>query len=341
MPMRIAEINDIASVASELTRGLRQRGHDVALFQPRLVGGGLPAFAKPVVAPARAAEWARVIAGVRRGRYDIAHIHYAYMGVVGILGRFPYVLHCHGTDVRDPASYTRPMVRQALCRARRVAVATPDLLAIVRPFRADATFIPNPIDVGVFAESTPVEEARGIYLCSALSRIKGAPILLDACRRLAELRPDIEVTAIAGGDLTPAFAELPNVHLLPRQARSALPALINRHAVVLGQMKLGILSMAELESMACGRPVIQRFDFGDAYDEAPPVVRALDGHDLAHEAIRLHDDARERATLGRESREWVRRFHALDRVSERVESLLQDALRMDPGEVVDQTGGAA
>lgn len=324
--MRIAEINDIASVASELARGLGARGHEVDLLQPRLAGGGLPAPVKPIVAPARALEWARVIRAVRRGRYDIAHIHYAYLGMLGVAGRFPYVLHCHGTDVRGPAAYTRPLVRRAVLGARRVLVATPDLLAIVRPLRADAEFLPNPIDTEAFAPATPAEDAKGVYLCSALSRIKGAPILLDACRRLAEARPEIKVTAVAGGELTPAFAELPNVHLVPRQPREALPALINRHAVVLGQMKLGILSMAELEAMACGRPVIQRFDYGDAYEAAPPVVRGLDGYDLAHEAIRLVDNAGERARLGIESREWVARFHALDRVAGRVERIFEDVL---------------
>ncbi|GAB4337208.1 MAG: hypothetical protein Kow0010_25260 [Dehalococcoidia bacterium] len=326
--MRIAEINDIASVATELARGLRERGHEVDLLQPRLLGGGLPAPVKPIVAPARAFEWARVIRAVRRGRYDIAHIHYAYLGILGVAGRFPYVLHCHGTDVRDPAAYTRPLVRRALRGARRVLVATPDLLDIVHGLRPDATFVPNPIDTETFAPRTPAEDARGVYLCSALSRIKGAPILLDACRRLADLRPDIGVTAIAGGELTPAFAELPNVHLLPRQPREALPALINRHALVLGQMKLG-LGMAELEAMACGRPVVMRFDYGDAYDAPPPVVRALDGHDLAHEAIRLHDDKAGRARIGLESRDWVARVHALDRVAGQVERILEEALEDD------------
>jgi hypothetical protein len=38
--MRIAEINDIASVASGLADGLSARGHEVTVMRPRLIGGG-------------------------------------------------------------------------------------------------------------------------------------------------------------------------------------------------------------------------------------------------------------------------------------------------------------
>ncbi|HXU25208.1 MAG TPA: hypothetical protein VN697_14365, partial [Tepidiformaceae bacterium] len=59
--LRIAEINDVASVASELSTGLRARGHEVVLFQPKLAGGHLPGFIKPAVVPMRALEWAQLV----------------------------------------------------------------------------------------------------------------------------------------------------------------------------------------------------------------------------------------------------------------------------------------
>ena len=99
--MRIAEINDIASVASDLAAGLRARGHEVTLIRPRLVGGGLPWMVKPVVGPVRAVEWAQIIREVHEGHFDMVHIHYAYLGMLGVLGKFPYILHCHGSDVRE------------------------------------------------------------------------------------------------------------------------------------------------------------------------------------------------------------------------------------------------
>ncbi len=87
--MRIAEVNDIASVATEIAAGLRALGHEVDFFAPRLFGARLPTFVKPVTAPARALDWLDLIRRVRAGPYDLAHIHYAYLGNLGRQGRFP------------------------------------------------------------------------------------------------------------------------------------------------------------------------------------------------------------------------------------------------------------
>ena len=40
--MRFVQVNDIASVASELAVALRKRGHHVDLLYPKLHGAGLP-----------------------------------------------------------------------------------------------------------------------------------------------------------------------------------------------------------------------------------------------------------------------------------------------------------
>ena len=118
--MRIAEINDIASVASEIGAGLRMRGHEVTLFHPRLVGANLHPQVKPVTAPIRALDWMDLIRRIKRGHFDLVHIHYAYLGNVGALGGFPYILHCHGTDLRGATAVTRPLIKKALREARHV-----------------------------------------------------------------------------------------------------------------------------------------------------------------------------------------------------------------------------
>ncbi|MBA4180101.1 MAG: hypothetical protein C0506_05875 [Anaerolinea sp.] len=317
--MRIAEINDIASVASDLAKGLRARGHEVTVIQPRLVGGSLPWMVKPVVGPVRGVEWAQMIHQVHEGNFDAVHIHYAYLGMLGVLGKFPYILHCHGSDVREITPFTRPMIQRALRNAGKVFYATPDLAAYVLSERPDAEFLPNPVDADLFRPLERADAHNSVFLCCGLADIKGAPRLLDACRRLALLRPDIKITAIAGGDYTPEFAALPNVTLVPHRERTRLPELISQHGVVIGQVLLGVVGMAELESMACARPVIAWFNHRGAYTEFPPFVRAVDGFDIAAAVIRLVDDGAERQRLGEASREWVQREHNLDDVAGRVE----------------------
>jgi glycosyltransferase involved in cell wall biosynthesis len=323
--MRIAEINDIASVASELALGLGRRGHDVTVIRPRLAGGGLPWAVKPLVGPVRALEWTQIIRQVREGNFDAVHIHYAYLGLLGVLGRFPYVLHCHGSDVREMTPFTRPMTIRALRHAAHVYYATPDLGAHVLPHRPDAEFLPNPVDAETFRPLSPARESRDVFVACALTDIKGAPRILDACHRLAAERPDIRITAIAGGEHTSAFARLPNVTLIPHQPRSELPAVIARHGVVIGQVLLGAVGMAELEALACARPVVCWFTYGAAYPEPPPFARAVDGHDIARAVVRLVDDADLRQARGEAGRAWVQRHHNLDTIAATVEAKLRQA----------------
>lgn len=317
--MRIAEINDVASVASELTRGLQARGHEVTFIQPRLFGARLHWAIKGLVGPVRALEWLQLARRVRAGSYDMAHIHYAYMGIVGVLGRFPYILHCHGGDIRDPTLFTGWIKERALREAGHVFYATPDLGPAVLARRPDAEFLPNPVDTAVFAPLSPADSSAAVYIACALDDIKGAANILAACRSLASSRPDIRFTAIAGGPYSSRFAALPNVALVPHRPRAALPAQVSAHGIVVGQVFLGSAGMAELEAMSCGRPVIAFFRYGESYPEPPPFVQARTGAEIAREVVRLADDAALRREVGEQGRAWIECHHALGRISERVE----------------------
>jgi glycosyltransferase involved in cell wall biosynthesis len=175
----------------------------------------------------------------------------------------------------------------------------------------------------MFSQTIPASERTGVFICCALTDIKGVPRLYNACQRLAIERPDIRITAIAGGPYTDQFAALPNVTLLPHQQRWKFPGIINQHGIVLGWVKLGIAGMAELEAMACGRPVVTWFNQGHIYPQEPPFVRAVDGYDIAASIIQLVDNPAERDRLGEEGRAWVQRYHRLDQAVDRVEAVAQ------------------
>lgn len=319
--MRIAEINDIASVATEIGAGLQARGHDVGYIHPRLFGATLPPALKPITAPIRAPDWLDMVFRLRRGGYDLAHIHYAYLGNLGWLAGVPYILHCHGSDVRDRTFLTRPLTRQALGHARHVFYATPDLRQFLSETRADAEFLPNPIDLERFSPSTPARDARDVFLCSALTEIKGAATTLEACRQLASRRPDIRITAYAGGEFAPEFDKLPTVTLIAHQPRWKIPEIVNRHAVISGQVKVGAAGMAELEAMACGRPVITWFNHPGAYPEEPPFINAPSAPAMADAIERLIDNPTAREAAGAAGRAWIEKYHALDRIAARVEAV--------------------
>jgi glycosyltransferase involved in cell wall biosynthesis len=328
--MRIAEINDIASVASEIGAGLRARGHEVELFHPRLVGANLHPQVKPVTAPIRALDWLDMIRRIRNGGFDLVHIHYAYLGNVGALGHFPYILHCHGTDLRGETAVTRPLIRRALQNARHVFYSTPDLGPYAARVRGDGEFLPNPIDATQFRPLTPAGERPGVLICCGLTEVKGAGRLLKACRQLAVERPDIRITAIGGGEYTAAFQALPNVTVVAHQPRWKLAGLINQHGVVLGQVRIGSAGMAELEAMACARPVITWFNEIRAYDTPPPFVPAVDAVEIAAVIQRLVDDAAMRESLGDAGRQWVIEHHRLERIVDRVEVVARAIVAGEP-----------
>ena len=324
--MRIAEINDVASVASELSAGLRARGHDVTLFQPRLVGGQLPGLIKPAVVPLRAFEWGQLVRRVRAGHFDLLHIHYAYIGMVGVLAGVPYILHCHGSDVWGLTPVTRWPATRALKGAAHVFYSTPDLAVHTLRHRPDAEFLPNPIDWHTFRADKPAGDSDAVYVACALDDLKGGPRILDACRLLALERPGVRVTVTARGKYLPEFAALPNVTVIPAQERAALPGVIGRHGVVIGQVNLGAAGMAELEAMSCARPVVASFTYGAAYAEAPPFVQANTASGIAAAVIRLVDDAPLRQLTGDAGRVWIQRYHDFDAIVDRVEAVACEAV---------------
>ena len=320
--MRFVQVNDIASVASELAVALRKRGHEVDLLYPRLYGAGLPPVWKLAVVPARFADWVRVAWRLRTGNYDAVHIHYAYLGIVGLMARVPYVLHCHGDDVRDVSRRVwAPVIRLAIKRARHVYYSTPDLKETLMAIRPDAEFLPNPIDIERFRPQPLPDDADDVLVACALAENKGVENILDACRHLEEERPEIRVTAVAGGSGTAEADMLPNVLLLMHQPRAKLPQLMSRHRVIIGQVHQGAVGMVELEAMACGRPVIAYFTYDEAYAEPPPFVVAHTGGEIARAVTRLLDDPSECTAIGQRGHEWVERNHNAAQMAERVEQL--------------------
>ena len=329
--MRIAQVNDVASVASELTAALRERGHEVDLLQPWLRGGGLDDRWKPLAAPVRAAEIAALAARLRRGRYDIAHIHYAYLGVTGRLARFPYILHAHGDDVRAIGPLRRAITRPALRAAAHVFYATPELGRALAGERPDAEFLPNPVDTAAFSPAPEPADGEDVWIACWLEENKGVAHLLEACRVLLARSPEARVTAVARGPHVEAFAALPNVVLVAPQPRWKLPALIARHKVVVGQVHDGAVGMAEIEAMACGRPLVARFRYADAYPEPPPIVDVADGAEIADAVAELLATPAARVDLGQRTRAWTVRYHAREVAAACVEAVFEAVLAgVDP-----------
>jgi glycosyltransferase involved in cell wall biosynthesis len=310
--MRILHVNEVANVGSTLVAGLKQLGHSAELRRLRLVAGRSSTAIKLLALPLRLQEAAAVNRQVKAAHPDIVHIHFAYLGWLGIVGRYPYFLHCHGTDIRhslyDPIR--RWPVIQSLKRARAVFFSTPDLASSVRSIRPDAIFLPNPINIDRFWPAVePKNQPLKILIGSAFHRVKKVNVAFEAVQQLLTQRPEVKVTAIDQGPDRKRYYGKAGVTFTAPVPYEQMPVLINTHDIVVGQFGIGSLGMMELESLACGKPVVAYAEFVDCYPEPPPVFSANQPAQVAEYLLSLVDDLALRRNSGEQGRAWVQQYH--------------------------------
>jgi len=327
--MRIVHVREISNVAATLVEGLNRLGHQVTLKPMRTRGSETPVPKRLLLLPDRMREAVEVNRCIHRNRFDVVHLHWAYMGWMGIVGRYPYFLHCHGSDLRRNLRWPLLgwLTRRALGNAQRVFYSTPDLKAIATRVRQDSVFIPNPINLELFR---PMKPSNGtgprILLISRFERVKGPESAVAIIREFKRREPSVQVDAFDWGVAKSEFAVPGLMNLMPMVPYRGMPALLSRYHVVVGQFKLGIVSMSELEAMACGKPVISHFAYPEVYNEPPPVFSTRDIHEGADILSRLVSDKKMRKEAGEKGRAWVERHHDFVEVAKLVEQQYREVL---------------
>ncbi|MEO7124584.1 MAG: glycosyltransferase [Nakamurella sp.] len=268
---RVLHVNDVAGIASAAVAQAQSDGLDWRLWPLPPVRGS----AVPVKIWRRVRDLARFHAAGRLA--DVLHVHYGLFGYYAWSVRRPYVLHLHGTDVREnlQSRVLRPLIIAAIRRAGAVVYSTPDLADAVREFRADATWLPAPLSVDVEGEpaqlglASHVATAPRIVFASRWDPVKGLDRQLDLARAIRRTYPSSTMVGIDWGIGAPLAADA-GVGLLPMLPTAEFRQLIAGADIVIGQLASGALGVADLEAMALGRPLIARFAQASAYgDEAP------------------------------------------------------------------------
>lgn len=331
--MRILEVNDVAGTATLFREGLQQLGHQVELYQPTVGTYRRPAWFRALIPAIRALESLQMRRRYRVGRFERLHVHYETFGVMPLLARLPYYLHCHGgmtTHMNRPLS--RRLIEICLRRATRVLCATPNLLQPIQRYRPDVVFVPNPVDTEMFTPASaagPSSRFR-IFSISKMDTTKGWDVILPVLRELARQSEKFEVFAFGFGTEPRetilhrvALLRQWGIQVLSRLDRKEMSELIRSSDLVLGQFQVGAVGVSELEALACGRAVCCRFDYDLAYEERPPF---LVGRSSA-EVLALIDDALANRTrlraLGERGRDWVVRNHSVDAAARRLQAQLE------------------
>jgi glycosyltransferase involved in cell wall biosynthesis len=329
--MKVVHVNDIAFVGSTLVDGLRAAGADARLIQPRTPGASMPYPWKVVTYPFRAWPLIATALNLRRASAQIVHVHYASQALPALLSGHPYVVHCHGSDIRG-VSGSSPAGRwmaPVLARASTVLYSTPDLARWIGQFRRDALFMPNPIDTSAFAPAVSLPlNASDVLVATRLDPIKGVDDIIFTIECIRSLRPTTTFTIIANGpDVGRAIAAAGRMSkVIPTVRHHEMPGILHGHRVAIGQFKLGILSQVELEAMASGVPIATSFTYKHVYDAPPPLMPASTPEEAAKSVADLLEDPVALRHLSTVSRSWVLDHHDVALVVERLLRIYREIL---------------
>lgn len=309
---RVAIVNDVAGVGPLEAEALRRAGWHADFFDLPKPGAGWPRWAKLLTLPYRLALYVPVVWRLRRGGYDLVHVHFVSQGVVGALAGRPYFLHAHGSDLHlnFRSSLMRRWSERWMRGARAIFYVTPNLAEFLVKFRASSQLLPNPIDVERFADISLPERIHDVLIFMRLLEVKGPEV---AFAGVGDVTGTFSVTAIDAGPLAPVLKQRYGDHVdfIAPVAHDEIPGLLARHQAVIGQMRQGVPGLSELEAMAAGRVVLMALDSRLYPTDPPPVVDARSAADIAHGLNELRDDAAGIGRLAGAAREWVQTHHSL------------------------------
>lgn len=267
----IIHLGDVAGTSRTFVDLARNEGLDWVLREVP-PGRGRPTTRVLADRAADLASFLRI-----RGDVELLHVNYGVSGYYGWGSRVPWVLHLHGTDIRQDlgSRWLGPVVRRSIQAADRVLVATRDLLPAVVALRPDAEWFPSPLPIGAFGRLDDLPErdpdaAPTVFFCSRWDEAKGADELLRAAAELVKSHPDWDVVGLDWGRHA-AQAQRIGVRLRPYLTARELRAQLDLADVVVGQTRLGELGLTDLEAMLRGRPLVARYTAGDFEGEQLPI----------------------------------------------------------------------
>ncbi len=308
----MALVHDVAGVAKIQADLLRSAGHEVDELALPGVGAGWPWPVKGVVLPIRLAAYLPTINRLRRGRYDVVHIHWLTNGIVGVLSGRKFFAQAHGSDLH--VNLNNPVYRRVtlsvLKSAKAVFYVTPNLKTYLNGYEDKLIYLPNPVDMRGIAAGfrAPTEVAKGLIF-TRLDPVKGVDQIFPAVEALSGM---VRVTALNWGPLAASYVKRYSrfVDFVPRVPHAHIGPFLQQFDVVIGQMRQGILSLMEIEALAAGRPLITGVNWDLYRADPPPVAHATNAREIIEYVQRLRAKPDELARLSREGRAWAVRNHS-------------------------------
>lgn len=271
MKTSVTFVNDCANVSQTIARNL-----DSNMFEVMLISRTRGLWSKTL-----GVSWE-----ILKSKSDIYHCAYALQDsyIVSKLRHLDF-LHCHGSDVRWTIHGKWGwVVKSNLRKAKVVLYSTPDLEKDVEPYRNDAIYLPNPIELDTFypmANLRQSEKLRAIYFVKSYEQIP----------------PDLVTT------LEKNNVELQLINGRP-QAFEDMPKFLNSYNIFIDRFAIPSFSKTCLESMACGICTIDHRHIGRYEERVDELL-----------------DRKRRDKEGEENREFIAREHDASKVALKVANL--------------------
>ncbi|MFP3942154.1 MAG: glycosyltransferase family 4 protein [Thermoanaerobaculia bacterium] len=305
----------------------------------------------------------RLLALLRRGRFDLVHAHLAYATLWGLaagrLAGIPVVSSLHTVPPLDPP-WSREGVRRrllVLAANRRAARVTAVSDAVRRAWVEEAGLAPERVEVvhnGVAAPTSPEGGAasmdgaarvrgelgipRGVPVATAVSVLrpgKGLEVLLDAVPAIRSAVPRVRVVIAGDGPLRTALearaaASGAGGAVVWGGFRRDVPALLAASDLVVVPSLDDAFPTVALEAMSAGRPVVASRTGGIpeivADGDSGRLVPPGDPEALARAVTGLLADPEERWRLGAAGRERHRELFSTEAWLARLEAVYGEVL---------------
>ncbi len=348
----------------QLSRHLRERGHDVLVLAPGENPGfqeGARVVGRPVAvrvngSVAKLCMSARSSQVVRRAlevfRPDVIHVHDPLAPSTSMLGVLhhtaPVVATFHSYFARDHFEgriYTAvaPLLQPVWRRIqKRIAVSAAARASVCsRMGWHPIEIIPNGADIGRFANaiSASLPPGRKLLFVGRLEPRKGFPVAVRAFERLAAEHRDLQLIVVGDGAERSAIDHLSpeirrRVHMMGRVSDEELPSFHKASDIFIspatGQESFGIVLV---EAMAAGLPVVASDIAGyrevTRHGSEGLLVAPSDAESLAAGVRQLLHDPALALTLGAAGSIRARTF-SWEQIIDRIE----DAYRSTSGSVV-------
>jgi len=183
---------------------------------------------------------------------DLVHVHWARLAPFIPKTKMPRIIHAHGSDVRHASGPFAKLVFRKMREFDLQIASTPDLLEFMP---STSEWLPNPVDTDFFRDEIGPADEPCLFIFARFLRVKGADVLLEATRQVRQHLPNLRIMGISGGEFDDQARSL-RVDLVPFVNQAGIRNLLQQSSLVVGQQKLGILSLAELETLAMKRPLL-------------------------------------------------------------------------------------